>query len=236
MSLGLHARVDWRDIPETQNGGFFLAIVGPDGSGKTTIADGIMSFWQENFNKVPLCIHGGFAVLPRLKYLRKLWAWIRGGKLAPDPDYTKRHSGANVMPHSLFKSLLYVGYYYWGYMFGHFKVSKAKSEDNLIVADRYFYDYFYQRGNMKLPHWLLRLLSWFIPQPDLIVYLEREPKSIYNGKDELTLAEIERQQTILDKLIKDLPHAVRVNGDKGIEATVREIRHHILSKMAVKNS
>jgi len=230
-----NSRIDWGGIPETRNGGFFLVIVGPDGSGKTTIADGIMYFWQENCDKAPLYIHGDFGILPRLKYLRKLWAKIRGRKLPPDPDYTQKHAGAKAVPHSLTKSLLYIAYYYWGYIWGHYKIFSAKAKDRLIIADRYFYDYFFQRGNMKLPHWLLRFLSRFIPQPDLVVFLDADAESIYQRKNELTIEEIKRQQDIIKKICKWLPNCVSIDTRKGISQTVEQVQAAISTKMVEKN-
>lgn len=213
--------------------GVFVVLLGPDGAGKTTIAKALGEEWQQIIPSVkePEYIHGDFRLLPRLRIIREVWAKIQGRNLPPDPDYTQKHSGVKVVPHSLKKSLLYIAYYYWGYILGHYKIFSAKAKDRLIIADRYFYDYFFQRGNMNLPHWLLRFLSWFIPQPDLIVYLDRDAHDIYGKKDELTIVEIERQQEILRKLVGIFPNAVSVNGDNGIESTVRQIQHFIFSRM-----
>lgn len=212
--------------------GFFVVLLGSDGSGKTTIAEGLAGFWKSNFSKEVVHIHGDFKLLPRLRNLRKLWARIHRKPMKPDVDFTKKHSGALVKPHSLIRSLCYICYYMWDYVLGHFVVFFHKGSDSLIVSDRYFYEYFYQLGNSNLPHWLLHLVKRAIPEPDLIVCLERDPKSIYEGKNELTIAEIERQQTILRKLIDNIPCAVLVNGNEGIEATVQEIQRHILIAMS----
>jgi energy-coupling factor transporter ATP-binding protein EcfA2 len=137
-------------MPLAQGNGFFLVVIGPDGSGKTTISNEIASFWEGSFHQKPLYIHGDFGFLPRLKYLRQLWAKLRGREPAVDIDYTAKHAGAEASPHSLLKSLTYLSYYYWGFLFGHFKIFLTKSSGKLVVADRYFYDYFFQRGNMKM--------------------------------------------------------------------------------------
>ena len=211
--------------------GLFLVIIGPDGSGKTTVAEAIISFWEETFHKVPFYIHGDFSVLPRLKILRILLAKISGRKLPPDTDYTKKHSGAKIVPHSLYKSLLYLSYYFWDYILGHFKILIAKGSNRLVIADRYFYDYFFLRGNMKLPHWLLRLLSCFIPKPDLTVFLDADAEIIYARKNELTIDEIERQQAILGK-IKWLPNFIIIDTHNGISQTVEQVKISMMQSIS----
>ena len=215
--------------------GCFVVILGPDGSGKTTVANEVMSYWEKEFHKKPLYIHGNFAVLPRLRILRRIWATLRGRELPPDPDYTLKHSGAQAVPHSVGKSLCYLAYYYWGYVLGHFRIFLAQGQDRLIVADRYFYDYFFQRGNMHLPHWLLRMLSRFIPRADLVVLLEADPQAIYDRKKELTVEEIGRQQSIIRKMAGWLPNVLRVRSDIGIDTTVRESRKAIFTAMAKRH-
>lgn len=216
--------------------GLFVVLLGPDGSGKTTIAEGLTTFWKSNFSKEVVYLHGDFKLLPRLRNIRRLWARIRRKPMKPDVDFTKRHSGALVEPHSVLRALCYLSYYTWDYVLGHFSIFWHKGKDRLIISDRYFHEYFYQPKNINVPHWLLHLLMRAIPKPDLIVYLERNPDSIYKGKDELTVAEIERQQNFLRDLIENIPDSIRVNGDNGIGETVREIQGHILSTMSYRNT
>ena len=217
--------------------GIFVVILGPDGSGKTTISNTLSTNWKFTVppGKEPAYIHGDFKVLPRLRILRELWARCRKREISPEPNYTKRHAGAEAIPHSLRKSICYLAYYYWGYLFGHLKVNSILGKDHLIVADRYFYDYFFQRGNMHLPHKLLRVLSWFIPRPNLVVVLEADPQAIYDRKPELTIQEIERQQLILREMASWLPNVVKIRSDIGIEETVQEIKKAMFSSIAKRN-
>jgi thymidylate kinase len=216
--------------------GFFIVLLGPDGSGKTTLCKELVEFWKSNFSRQSVHIHGNFKILPNLKVMRQLWSKITGKPLKPDIDFTKRHSGVSVKPHPLILSLCYLSYYIWDYILGHLLVFHHKGKDRLIVADRYFYDYFFQLRNVRLPHRLLHIFRRLVPKPDLIVYLERSPEEIYKVKDELTVNEIKRQQAIIGKLIQKLPDAICINGDSGVQKSCRQIRHHILEKLTKRNN
>ena len=228
----------FREMPGRKlkhTGGFFLAVLGPDGSGKTTTAQAFSQVWKLHSYQIPIYIHGDFNVLPHLKSLRKIWAKITGRELPPDTDYTQKHAGAEAVPHSLFRSLAYLSYYYWGYLWGHFHIRKVRRERQLIVADRYFYDYFYQRTNMNLPHFLLRILSYLIPVPDLIVFLDADAHAIYERKNELTVEEIQRQQNVISEICEWLPNSVIVDTEKGIADTVDQVKVAVANRIAEMN-
>lgn len=214
----------------------FIVIIGPDGSGKTTIAQDFMAFWTAKFHTHPFYIHGNFSILPRLRVLRKIWANIRRRELAPEPDFTLKHSGANTVPHTLTKSLCYLAYYYWGYVFGYLKIFLARGKGRPVVADRYFYDYFFQRGNMHLPHPLLRFLSLFIPKPDLVIFLDAPAREIYARKNELTIQEIERQQNAIKRILKWLPHPISISATDGIGKTVEKVKEAVMKSISRKSN
>jgi hypothetical protein len=214
--------------------GIFIVVIGPDGSGKTAIAERIMSDWEAGFHTKPVYIHGDFHVMPRLCIIKKFLAIFTRRTVPPEPDYTKRHSGAEVVPHSLWRSLVYLIYYYAGYLCGHILVFRAKGHDKLVIADRYFYDYFFQRGNMKLPHRLLKFLSMFIPRPDLTLYLNADAQEIYQRKDELTIEEIRRQQLVIGQVSNWLPNFNAIRSDTDIAQTMRRIKAVMFNSLAAR--
>jgi thymidylate kinase len=214
--------------------GIFIVLIGPDGSGKTSIAKKIMSDWEADFHTKPFYIHGDFHIMPRLGNIKKFIAILTRRKVAPEPDFTKRHSGANVIPHSLLRSLIYLIYYFPGYLLGHLFVFWAKGRDKLIIADRYFYDYFFQRGNMKLPHRLLKALSLLIPRPNATLYLDSNAREIYQRKDELTIEEIQRQQNIITQINNWLPNFNSIKSDIDIKETIYKIKNVIYDSLETK--
>lgn len=216
---------------KTSTKGLFVVIIGPDGSGKTTVADAIEKECLAAHSMMTTRIHGGFNILPRLKILRKAFAALLRKEMRPDPDYTIKHSGAIVKPHNLLRSFVYLTYYYWDYLLGHFYVRKQIKLGRLILADRYFYDYFYQRGNMNLPHGFLKVLCNFIPKPDILIFLNADAQAIYHRKNELTTDEIERQQKIITKIISWLPNSITVESNQHLSFTMSKIIEIISQKL-----
>lgn len=210
----------------------FIVIIGPDGSGKTSVAQAIDRECFEQFGMPSLHMHGDFDIMPRLKILRKFFSKMMHREMKHDPDYTVKHAGAEVIPHSVTKSLIYITYYYWDYLLGHFTVQRFKTTGQLLIADRYFYDYFYQRGNMNVPYLYLRVLSHFIPKPDLTIFLSAPPEVIYKRKNELTVMEIERQQNIIMKISKWLPNILIVDNEQNLQSVVNQINTAISIRIA----
>lgn len=216
--------------------GLFVAVIGPDGSGKTTLCNVLAEWWKTQFHfSQAIHVHGGFRVLPPLKILRRAWAKLTGKPMKPDVDFTQRHSGSSVRPHSLIRSLAYLCYYLWDYVLGHLIVFRHKGKNRLVIADRYFYDYFLHLANSRLPAWLIRYANWFIPKPDLVVLLDADPEEIYRRKDELTVQEITRQQDAMREISRWLPNCIWINTGKGVAETARQAQTAMLRAMAANN-
>lgn len=216
--------------------GFFAVLLGPDGSGKTTLAAGLERFWLENVHAPTVHVHGDFKLVPRLKGVRHLASKLRGREPAPDVDFTERHSGASVKPHSALRSAFALLYYMWDYMLGHVVVRSARTRDRLVVADRYFHDYYFQPANARLPRGLLNAVRRIVPRPDLVCVLDREADSIYAGKDELTVAEIERQQHEIKQIAGSMANAETVDCNHGADDALDRITGMIVDRLVERNS
>jgi len=209
-------------------GGFFLAVLGPDGSGKTSIVNALHRCIDKGLFEAVLCYHANVAILPLLKTFKRIFfgensTQVTQNEIAVQPGM--------VEPHSLIRSLIYVLYYSVDYCLGWFSIRDAMWKNQLVVFDRYFYDFFYQRQNRKLPHWLLWLISRFVPKPDLVVCLKANPNVIYARKPELSPEEIEIQCDIVGSLASRLPNSVIVRTDQPIERTIQEVESHVVRSL-----
>jgi thymidylate kinase len=211
--------------------GFFLVLLGPDGSGKTTIADSLgRSFPSCVFTRT-LRYHGRFGVIPELKMFRHAGHRLLGRMSARASAVTDVPLPPGRAFHP-WTAMVYVLYYTVDYLLGHLVVWWAKGRGYLIVFDRYFYDYFFQPTFARLPGRLLRAVAAIIPQPDVVVTLYADPARIHSRKPELSLPEIGRQQRALNGVVPRLSNARVVVAEGDSAGTVAEVERIIFSVLA----
>lgn len=213
----------------------FIAILGPDGSGKTTVADLVAArAMHRPFVTIHRC-KNNFGMVPRMHDI--LYRLARALRIKmPKPTETKPgelHAGMQK-PLGALRAMAQIAYYSAGLFLGHLKLPSWRAVVGLIISDRYYYDYYYMRGYDRVPHWYLRLLGVLVPKPDLIFYLDRDAEGIYQQKPELTPDEIRRQQQCIRKLLADNSRAriidASLGADKTAEAVVECIYDYLLRK------
>ena len=208
-----------------------IVLVGPDGCGKTTVADAIVDRFKGRPFQGVMRVHMLFGV-PRIreilaKVFRAFGKTIKPQKISAPGT---RHCGMQK-PHSTVKAMAYVTYYGLGMLFGRLKLFMWRCQGGLVLADRFYQDYYYMRGYMNCPKWYVRLFEVFCPKPDLIISLERPAADIYAQKPELDVSEIEREQKAIRKYIGQRENAKIIDASHGVDGTisrvVREIENHI---------
>ena len=205
----------------------FVVLIGPDGCGKTTIGDGLVERFQHRpFNSF-LRIHMNFG-MPRLRGLKVLMGRLVGRPVRLDngPEPGTRHMGMQK-PHPVWRSMVYVVYYGMGMLWGRLKLLRWRAFGGMIIADRYYYDYYYMRGYMNCPRWFIRMFEVFAPKPDLIFILERPAEDIYAQKPELTIGEIKRQQEVIRKWFGQRRMTRVIDASKGVENTKRLVNREV---------
>jgi thymidylate kinase len=157
--------------------GFHLAMLGPDGAGKSSVIAALEKSMTGPFARVHTL---GFA--PPLNRL-----WKRG-----PVDTSTPHA---LPPRSYWVSVLRAFYWLAYNLSGHLTLRLAKSRSTLILNDRHYIDILvdpvrYRYGG---PKWLLRLIARLVPTPDATVLLHGPPEVLQARKGELSLSETERQ-------------------------------------------
>ncbi len=204
--------------------GVTVVLCGADGSGKSTASLAIMEGLSTTFS--PTKVHH-FHWKPPLFTTRRRAA--RG--LATDPH--------GRPPRSAGASLGYFSFHWLEFFLGsHLSLRPFTFRGDLVLIDRYYYDFFVdqRRYRLRVPQAIVRLGGLFIKQPDLVVLLDAPAEVLQGRKQEVPLAETERQRQAYRGLVRRLPHGRVVNATQPPEKVGAEINRSILELMAERTS
>jgi thymidylate kinase len=90
-------------------------------------------------------------------------------------------------------------------------IRKAKRGNQLVLFDRYFYDFFMQPTTRDLIYPFRHLLLAFVTKPDVIIHLNADPEIVHARKQELRIEEISAQNLYIYRLIKEMSYAYSIN-------------------------
>jgi len=205
--------------------GFSVAFIGPDGSGKSTVAKEIIKLLSRSFQK------------------ESLFYWRPGFLRPPGVAFGIREeekNRINLDPHghkleSPLKSLFRLFYYLIDFTMGYFlKVHLNKVKKCLCIFDRYYHDILVDsfRYNFSLPSWLLKLSEPLIPKPDIAFFVYTPSKILYERKQELPKEELERQNQGFMALKKHFPSFYLIDNTRPLKVVLEKISSIILLNKA----
>jgi len=192
-----------------------LALFGPDGSGKSTVAD-ICQKNLERSNIQVIRLHWRPRVIPSLKKNYETLSFNN-----PDSLKTRNY----------FISFFCYLYFFIDFLLFQFiYYKKYKNKNTVIIYERFFYDILIhpRRYRLKKIQWLGFLLCRLLRRPELIFVLEGSSKIIQNRKPELSQEEIERQIKIMLETFPRIASISSINVDKNSAEKVSTI---ILNKL-----
>jgi thymidylate kinase len=195
--------------------GLMVVLLGPDGSGKSTIA----RYLQNAF--VPT--NG------RLRYFHFRPDLLRRNLDEVDPNPHLRAIRSTLG--SLFKLVYLLFDDIIGY---HLFVRPRLVRSDLVVFDRYFPDLMVDpiRYRFGAPLWAARLAGWFIPRPDLFLVLDAPYEVLQGRKSELRTDELKVLRSRYGTLAASLNNAVLLDASddpirvaEAASAAIRERLH-----------
>ena len=201
-----------------------VVILGPDGSGKSTIADIVVEALKTDGLHAVHYAHR-FGVLPPLSSFR-LHSNSPSSAVSDPMSSIDIEDNYDLKENSPLRALIYVTWYGIDYMIGGiwFKIRSRLSRDrHIAVFARYYYDYYYQSNNRRLPQRVKRIIELLVPRPDHIFFLDRDAEEIHKGKPELPVWEIKNQQRILCERLSVYPEFQVVDASNGAKKTADDI-------------
>ena len=208
--------------------GLFICLIGPDGSGKTTVARGLQKSMGICFNGTEY-YHGRVGILPELKtYGKPLRRFLgredRGDSCKGIPD---TDSPAFRFP----RALVYVLYYALDNLLGHLVITHATNRGSLVIFDRYYYDYMMQPSFLSIPRSVLRAIQAVLPRPDILIWLRNEPDVIFRRKQELPTEAIRAQNKVCARIVAATRKAWAVETNTCPNVTLRRIQKIVFDTM-----
>lgn len=199
-----------------------VAILGPDGSGKSTVADMIVAALSMEGIDARHHAHR-FGILPSLASFRR-----RGKKLESHTILSKSDGppAYDLGENSPLRAFIYVTWYGIDYLLGGLFLKIRNlfvRRKRAAIFARYFYDYYYQSNNRRLPDGIKRFVEIIVPRPQFIFFLDRDPQDIHDGKPELPVEEIRRQQQVIRDCLGDYPQFHIVDARRGAGDTAEQI-------------
>jgi thymidylate kinase len=197
--------------------GVWIAILGPDGCGKSSVIEALLPRVEPAFRRTRL-MH----FRPKVGY--------RG------PADNSNSANPHDQPdRSVVGSILKLGYYAADYIIGYFlKVWPARIRSTFLVFDRYYDDLLVdqKRYCYSGPAWLLRCIRPFIPKPDLVFCLDAPAEVLQARKQEVPFDVTARQRDAYKQLVENLENGFVINASQPLDKVVFDVESCVLKYMA----
>jgi thymidylate kinase len=194
--------------------GLFITFTGPDGSGKTTVIEGVV----DAFAKVnpPKRFHFRPHLLPNIGEA----AVKLGVREDVDRRYHMPHRGTNK---GSAQSFIRLTYYLIDYVVGYYvRIMPLRWRKHIVVMDRYFPDVVAdrERSSIFLDQRLVQALRRVVPPADFSFFVRVDGQRILERKRELSAEAIDRIYRRLDNLVTEDPNHIWVDNNGPSEDAV----------------
>ena len=196
--------------------GLSISILGIDGSGKTTIIEGLINQFKYNRKGNDLFRNVSIYHLFNLKSNNSI-------NVTP---YQKKNFGIILGLAKIF---------YLFFMFGFtfiYEILPKKIRGELVIIDRNFQDVLIDPSRYRINNsfFLLNIIFKFLPKPDITIFLNVKPKILYSRKKELNLKKIYFLFKKFNLFYKNNNYINKIQNNKKKENALKKITNLIIKK------
>lgn len=195
----------------------YVVVLGPDGSGKTTLADRLAASLETEGYAVSR-LNFSFGIMPPISRL------LGRGERKGAPEGL-RDSGM-VKPLKWSRAAVLACWYGLDHLMGRFTLARIRKNEVVIFA-RSYHDFLYQRAFLNLPQAIPRFFLALGPKPDLVVTPIRDPQRIHEQKPELSSKEISEQYSRITGRLVYYHYFSTIDAQDGIVSTVARTRERL---------
>jgi hypothetical protein len=208
--------------------GLVVLVAGPDGTGKSTLADALPGRCRGMFRRT-VRQHWRPGLLPRPGMFL--------GRRQPDP--ASPHARP---PHGRAASLALLGYFWFDFLLGAWlRLWPARLRTGLAVVERGWWDVAVdpRRYRLQAPERLTLLLGRLLPRPDLVLVLRAPPEAVLARKAELPGTELVRQTGAWERVLPPGTRRVQLDatrppellGGDAREAVARTLEERAVARL-----
>ena len=207
------------------NRGLLVALVGPDGVGKTTLAGALKADWGSVFRDV-VYFHFRPPLMRSLDINLPEGGEVQLRDLCLNPTFVAQM----LSPARLLVSIARFNLGYW------LRIFPALLRQKLVIADRYFYSYLLFPESVRYygPHWLAQCLARLFPKPNLVFAFYAPPDVIRSRKSELPEWAIRKQLAGLSSICS-IADTRLINTNRSLEEVVNACKLHIMEAIIHKS-
>jgi thymidylate kinase len=206
-------------MKKSNNKGIFIVFCGPDGCGKSSVAEKLGD------------INGIFDSKYSQYYHWKPLPQRHNTQISIEDPHGKP-------VRNLFVSLLYFVYHYLPFIYGYYRyVRPALQKKGLVIIDRYYYDFFVdlKRYRLNISQWIVKLGYILIKKPDLVFCLDADPEILQARKREVTFEECKRQRNEYRKLVENIANGYIIDASMPLQNVIDNVRNRIIETATNSN-